>query len=59
MWTLGSLLIAVVIIAACVAIVIIATREFGVKIPPWVISILWVVLVCVVAVVAIRFLLTL
>jgi hypothetical protein len=56
---IGGLLVDVVIIAAAIAIVLIACRAFGVSIPPWVIQIFWVCVVAVVAVVAIRFVLSL
>lgn len=58
-WSIGDIVIAIVIIAAVVAVMYIALRQFGVAIPPWVIQIFWVVVVAVVAILAIRFLLSL
>lgn len=58
-WSIGDIVIAIVIIAAIVAVMYIALRQFGVAIPPWVIQIFWICLVAVVAIVAIRFLLSL
>jgi hypothetical protein len=58
-WTVGEILVAVVIIAACVGVVYVALQEFGVAIPPWVVRIFWICLCAVVAVLAIRFLLSL
>jgi hypothetical protein len=58
-WTWGNVLIAVVIVAACVAVVYIALRAYGITVPPWVAQIGWVLVVAVVAVLAIRFLLSL
>ncbi len=56
---LPTMLIYVLIIAACVGIVFVATRAMGVKIPDWVMHILGILLVCVVAIWAIRFLFSL
>lgn len=54
-WGLSDILIAVVIIAACVALVWIALRQFKVTIPDWVIQVFWILVVCVVVIFAIRF----
>jgi hypothetical protein len=48
-----------VIIAAVVAVVVVALNHFGVAIPPVVIKIFWICLVAALAVLAIRFLLSL
>jgi hypothetical protein len=58
-WTFAELLIAIVIIAAVVAVVVVALNHFGVAIPPVVIKIFWICLVAALAVLAIRFLLSL
>lgn len=58
-WSFGQILIAIVIIAACVAIVYVALRQFGIAIPQWVIHIFWICAVAVVAILAIRFVLSL
>lgn len=52
-WTFVGILKAIVIVAACVAIVYIALRVFGVTIPPWVVQIFWVVVAAVIAIIAI------
>lgn len=57
--TFGELLVAVVIVAACVGIVYVALRQFGVGVPPWVVQIFWIVVVAVVAIFAIRLVLSL
>lgn len=57
--SIGNLLIWIVVIAACIAIVGVALHQFNVQIPPWVIHIGWILLVAVVAVFALRFVLTL
>lgn len=54
-WTLQEVLIAIVVIAAAVALVYIALRQFGITIPPWVINCFWVVVVAFVVVLCIRF----
>lgn len=53
-WGIGEIAIAIVIIAAVVALVMIACRQFGVSPPPWLIQCLWVVLVAVVVIFCIR-----
>jgi len=59
MWDIGSLLIIAVILIGCVAIAYIACRAMGVVVPDWVMKIGWVIVIVIVAVIAIRFLLTL
>lgn len=54
-WGVTDFLIAVVIIAACVGITIVALRYFGVIIPQIVIYIFWICVVAFVAIIAIRF----
>lgn len=54
-WSLIDIIIAIVIVAACVAIMYVALRQFGVSIPQWVITIFWIVVVAIVAIFAIRF----
>lgn len=51
-----QLLIIAVIVAGCIGIALIAARASGVAVPSWVVSILWIVLAVVVAVMAIKFL---
>lgn len=58
-WSIPQIVIAFIVIAAVVAIMYVALRQFGIAIPPWVIQIFWIVVVAVVAIVAIKFLLTL
>ena len=49
-----QLLILVVVIAACVALVWIALRQFGIAIPGWVVQIFWIVVVAFVVILAIK-----
>lgn len=58
-WSLSELLIGVVILATCCAIVWIVLKQLKIDIPQWVIQISWAVLVCVVAVFAIRLVMSL
>lgn len=58
-WGIGEVLVALIVIAAVVAIFLIAVRTMGIAIPQWVIQILWVVGVAMLAIIAIRFLLSL
>lgn len=53
-WSLQDMLIAIVIIAAAVALVYVALRQFGVGIPPWVVQVFWIVVVAIVVIFAIR-----
>jgi hypothetical protein len=55
----GGILIWIVIIAAAVGIALIALRVFGLVPPPWVWQILGIVACAVVAILAIRFVLSL
>ncbi len=57
-WSLGQIIIAVIVVAACIGILVVACKQFGVAIPDWAIKIFWIVVVACVAIVAIRFLLT-
>ncbi len=52
---LVEILIMIVVIAACIGIMYVALNVFGVTIPPWAIKIFWIVVVCIVAILAIRF----
>lgn len=45
----------IVVIAAIVALVYIALRQFGVGIPAWVVQVFWVVVCAVVVILAIKF----
>lgn len=55
---IGQLAIYVVIIAAVVALVFVALRQFGIAIPGWVAQIFWILVVAFVVILAIRFVLT-
>lgn len=58
-WSLGEILIAVVVLAAIVAIVYAALQYFSVSIPPVVVRIFWILVVAVLAILAVKFLLSL
>ena len=53
-YTFVDVLIAVVVIAALVALVYVALRQFGVTIPGWVVQVFWIVAVAFVVIFAIR-----
>lgn len=57
--SVGQMAIAIVVIAGIVAIVLIVLKNSGVAVPAWAISIFWVLVLCCVAVLAIRFLMSL
>lgn len=54
----GEMAIAVVVLAGICALVIIAVRAFGLSIPPWFVQAMWVLVIVVVIVFAIRFIST-
>lgn len=58
-WGFTEILIAIIVIAAAVAIMYVALRQFGIQIPQWVIQIFWIVVVAFVAIVAIRIVMSL
>ncbi len=55
---IGEILVFVIVIAACLAVLFVALRQFGVQIPPWVFTIFWIVAAAFIAILAIRFLLS-
>jgi len=57
-YSLGQLAIAVVIIAAIVALVYVALRQFGITIPPWVVQVFWIIVVAFVVIAAIKIVLS-
>lgn len=58
-WGIGQLAIAIVIVAAVVALMYVALRQFGVGIPAWVVQCFWILVVAIVVIACIRFVLTL
>ena len=57
-WGFGEILIAIVVFAACIALVYVALNKFGTQIPDWVIQVFWIVVVAFVVVLAIRLVLS-
>jgi len=51
-------LIVAIVIVGCIGIAIIAARQAGITVPPFFVKILWIVLCCVIAIMAIKFLAT-
>ena len=56
---IGQLAIYIVIVAAVVALVYIALRQFGVTIPAWVQQVAWILVVAFVVILAIKFVMSL
>jgi hypothetical protein len=56
-WTFGQVIIAIIVIAACVGILLVACNQFGIQIPGFVIQIFWIVLCAGIAIFAIRLIL--
>lgn len=57
-WGLGENAISIVIVAAIVALVLVALRQFNLAIPAWITQILWICLVAYVIIIAIRLLMS-
>jgi hypothetical protein len=55
-YSIASLAIGLIIVCAVIGIAMVAVRQSGVAIPPWVITIAWILVVALVAIWAIRFL---
>lgn len=55
---IGQLAIYIVLIAAIIALVVIALKQFNVAIPQWVVHVFWVVVVAIVIILAIKFLMS-
>jgi hypothetical protein len=53
-WGVVDLAILIVVIAAIVALVFVALRQFGVAIPAWVVQVFWILVVCFVIIFAIK-----
>lgn len=53
-WSIGGILIAIVVIAAAVALVYVALRQFGIAIPAWAVQVFWIVCVAIVVIFAIK-----
>lgn len=52
--SLVQILILIVVVAACVALVYVALRQFGVGIPSWAAQVFWIVVVAFVVILAIK-----
>lgn len=53
-WGIADVAIAIVVIAAIVALVYVALRQFGIGIPAWVQHVFWIVVVAFVVILAIK-----
>lgn len=53
-WSITEIAIMIVVIAAVVALVYVALKQFGVSIPEWVKQVFWIVVVAFVVIFAIR-----
>lgn len=53
-WSFGEMLIALIILGGAVGITLIALRQFGLTIPPWLLQMLGIVAVVVVAVMLLK-----
>lgn len=58
-WSIGEVVIAIIIIAAICGILWVALRQFGVAIPQFVIQIFWILVCAVLCILAVRFLMSL
>lgn len=55
-WTITHWLIVIIVVAACIGVMMVALKQFGVQIPPWAVTIFWIVVVAFVAIVAVKLL---
>lgn len=53
-WTVGRVILTIIVIAACIAILMVVLTVFAIPIPWWVNSIFWIVVVAVVAAFAVK-----
>ncbi len=53
-WTVVNIAILIVVIAAVVALVYVALRQFGVVVPQWFIQVLWILITAFVIILAIK-----
>lgn len=58
-WTFPRIVIAIIICAACFGILLVALNVFGVAVPGWAMTMFWICLVAVVAIIAVKFLMKL
>lgn len=54
-YSLVHMLIIIIVVAACVGITIVVLRQSGITVPPFIVTIGWIILAAVVGVFAIRF----
>jgi hypothetical protein len=54
-WTITNVILAIVIIAGMIAAMYVALHEFGIVIPPFIITLFWIAVVCVAACFVIKF----
>ncbi len=52
--SIEKICVTIILIAACAAITWVAVTSMGIAIPPWVVTILWIVAIAVVAILAIK-----
>lgn len=55
-YSLIQIAIFIIVIAGIIGIVLVVTKQMGVSIPPWIITILWIILAVIIGVVAVKFL---
>lgn len=53
-WSFVDILILIVIVAACVALMFIALKQFGITIPPWAVQCFWIVVIAFVVIFCIK-----
>lgn len=57
-WNIGQMAIAALIVAGIIGVFLVVARQSGITIPPFVLTILWIVFAVVIGVVAIKFLMS-
>jgi hypothetical protein len=57
-YSLIQMIIFIIILCGVIGILFVVMKQTGVQVPPWIVTIFWIVLVCFVAIFAIRLLLS-
>lgn len=55
-YSLIQLVIMLIVVCGVIGVLIVVMRQTGISVPPWIATIAWIVAVCFVAILAIRFL---
>ena len=54
-WSITNIILAIIVVAGMIGIMYVALHEFGIAIPPFIITVLWIVLVVIICCAAVKF----